>query len=461
MERGTSQLVDFEGLRIEFDDRVLEPRPWTAEQSRWAAELIARPRRSGARAVLRCRPHRSAGGRRWPRGGWCAWTRPAACEFLRRNAAGGRASGSTCVRDRWARSWQRRAVRGGHRGPAVGADAEVGRFPEDPRARHRRRRGRARARARVPGRDRAPPLPGRARRCSSSGRAQADAVARTSSTSGGPRGARYGTYERGALVRIDRRPTQGRELRRQQLVGAVAPRLRAPTCRSGRRRETGRVVAVLDAVVVARRRGRRAAASVRPGRARRRVLGPRRSRRHAPRVQHAGRDRSSRSRHVQAPKQTSASSAGLRPSTSGTQMSRTRQLLVHGVGLDVLGVVADHLGGKPSRSRPCAIRREGSELVASNAARWPTAAPAQPTLQPEHATSRCSARGSRPAPRPRRRRAPGRRPLASMPAGEQVGVQPGRVAGAVLVVLELHQRRLGRAGSRGITQVVGSASLRW
>ena len=31
--------------------------------------------------------------------------------------------------------------------------------------------------------------------------------------------------------------------------------------------------------------------------------------------------------------------------------------------------------GKPSRSSPCAIRRDGSELVASNAARWPTAAP--------------------------------------------------------------------------------------
>jgi release factor glutamine methyltransferase len=32
--------VDFEGLRIEYDARVLEPRPWTAEQSRWAAELV-------------------------------------------------------------------------------------------------------------------------------------------------------------------------------------------------------------------------------------------------------------------------------------------------------------------------------------------------------------------------------------------------------------------------------------
>ncbi len=35
-----SQFADFEGLRIEYDDRVLAPRPWTAAQSRWAAELI-------------------------------------------------------------------------------------------------------------------------------------------------------------------------------------------------------------------------------------------------------------------------------------------------------------------------------------------------------------------------------------------------------------------------------------
>jgi release factor glutamine methyltransferase len=32
--------VDFEGLRIRYDDRVLAPRAWTAAQARWAAELI-------------------------------------------------------------------------------------------------------------------------------------------------------------------------------------------------------------------------------------------------------------------------------------------------------------------------------------------------------------------------------------------------------------------------------------
>lgn len=32
--------VNFGGLRISFDDRVLRPRPWTAAQSRWAADLL-------------------------------------------------------------------------------------------------------------------------------------------------------------------------------------------------------------------------------------------------------------------------------------------------------------------------------------------------------------------------------------------------------------------------------------
>lgn len=33
--------IDFDGLRIQYDARVLEPRPWTAAQSHWAAELLA------------------------------------------------------------------------------------------------------------------------------------------------------------------------------------------------------------------------------------------------------------------------------------------------------------------------------------------------------------------------------------------------------------------------------------
>jgi|KBSMisStaDraftv2_1062788.scaffolds.fasta_scaffold557732_1 release factor glutamine methyltransferase len=37
----TPEQLDFDGLRIAFDTRVLRPRPWTAEQSRWAAELLS------------------------------------------------------------------------------------------------------------------------------------------------------------------------------------------------------------------------------------------------------------------------------------------------------------------------------------------------------------------------------------------------------------------------------------
>lgn len=33
--------IRFDGLDIAYDDRVLTPRPWTAAQSRWAADLLA------------------------------------------------------------------------------------------------------------------------------------------------------------------------------------------------------------------------------------------------------------------------------------------------------------------------------------------------------------------------------------------------------------------------------------
>jgi methylase of polypeptide subunit release factors len=32
--------IDFGGLSIRYDERVLEPRPWTTSQSRWAADLL-------------------------------------------------------------------------------------------------------------------------------------------------------------------------------------------------------------------------------------------------------------------------------------------------------------------------------------------------------------------------------------------------------------------------------------
>lgn len=39
--QGTTRVITFGHLEIEYDERVLEPRPWTARQSAWAAELLA------------------------------------------------------------------------------------------------------------------------------------------------------------------------------------------------------------------------------------------------------------------------------------------------------------------------------------------------------------------------------------------------------------------------------------
>jgi len=83
-----SQFVDFEGLRIEYDDRVLTPRPWTAAQSRWAAELI---RMSPPGPVLEL----CAGAGHIgllavslaPRVLVCVDADPVACRYVRRNAA--------------------------------------------------------------------------------------------------------------------------------------------------------------------------------------------------------------------------------------------------------------------------------------------------------------------------------------------------------------------------------------
>ena len=36
--------TSFGSLTISYDDRVLEPRPWTADQSHWAAEILAEAR---------------------------------------------------------------------------------------------------------------------------------------------------------------------------------------------------------------------------------------------------------------------------------------------------------------------------------------------------------------------------------------------------------------------------------
>ena len=83
-----AQFADFGGLRVEYDARVLAPRPWTAAQSRWAAELIraappgpvlelcAGAGHIGLLAVTLA-----------PRPLVCVDNSAVACGFLRRNAA--------------------------------------------------------------------------------------------------------------------------------------------------------------------------------------------------------------------------------------------------------------------------------------------------------------------------------------------------------------------------------------
>jgi methylase of polypeptide subunit release factors len=84
----TPQTVDFGGLRIEYDERVLAPRPWTAEQATWAARLIrtAPPGKvlelcSGAGQIGLLAATLA------PRTLVCVDASPVACSYLRRNAA--------------------------------------------------------------------------------------------------------------------------------------------------------------------------------------------------------------------------------------------------------------------------------------------------------------------------------------------------------------------------------------
>ena len=288
-----SQFVDFEGLRIEYDDRVLAPRPWTAAQSRWAAELI---RMAPPGPVLElC----SGAGHIGllavtlaPRSLVCVDADAAACRYLRRNADPGRRAGRRPRGPDGRGARPRRGVRGDHRRPAVGPD---------------------RAGADASRRTRSPPSTAAPTGWTWSGSAWTSSTA-TSSVAGsallqvGPptRSSAWPSWWRRttswrslrsastSAARWSRwtgsspRASLGTQLRRQHLVGAVAPRLRRRLAAPAHRRDRPRG-AVLDTVVVASRRGRRAAASARPGRARRRAGRPPRSRRHAPGVEHPAR----------------------------------------------------------------------------------------------------------------------------------------------------------------------------
>jgi methylase of polypeptide subunit release factors len=87
MDSATTTTVEFGPLRITYDDRVLAPRQWTIEQSRWAAEL-ARGAPEGRLLELCCGAGQiglaaiSAVRRRLV----CVDADPVACEYTRLNA---------------------------------------------------------------------------------------------------------------------------------------------------------------------------------------------------------------------------------------------------------------------------------------------------------------------------------------------------------------------------------------
>ena len=134
--RGSHELMDFGPLRIAFDDRVLRPRPWTAAQSEWAAELLedappgpvlelcAGAGHIGLLAVLQT-----------PRRLVCVDVNPVACAYALENAAAAGLGDRVEVRE----GRMEDALRDHERFPLVIADppwvrrAEVDRYPEDPR----------------------------------------------------------------------------------------------------------------------------------------------------------------------------------------------------------------------------------------------------------------------------------------------------------------------------------------
>ena len=127
--------MDFGSLRIAFDDRVLRPRAWTADQSRWAAELlaVAPPGRvlelcTGAGQIGLLTVADS------DRSLVCVDLSPVACDYARRNADAAEMADRVEVRE----GSMDVVLAADERFALVVADppwvrrAEVGRYPEDP-----------------------------------------------------------------------------------------------------------------------------------------------------------------------------------------------------------------------------------------------------------------------------------------------------------------------------------------
>jgi methylase of polypeptide subunit release factors len=129
------ETMDFDGLTITYDDRVLRPRPWTEAQSRWAAELLSElpdgpvlELCSGAGQIG------LAAAARADRDLVCVDLNPVAAEYTELNARAAGMQGRVTVR----RGRLSAMVRAGERFPLVIADppwvesSATERFPEDP-----------------------------------------------------------------------------------------------------------------------------------------------------------------------------------------------------------------------------------------------------------------------------------------------------------------------------------------
>jgi len=129
----TEQRVDFAGVDIAYDDRVLEPRAWTVAQSTWVAELGADAPPGPILELCSGAGHMGiVAARESGRALLQVDANPVACDFARRNAAtAGVVSDVRCVE-------MTRATIAPGSFPLVLADppwvrrADVGRFPEDP-----------------------------------------------------------------------------------------------------------------------------------------------------------------------------------------------------------------------------------------------------------------------------------------------------------------------------------------
>jgi release factor glutamine methyltransferase len=83
----TERVHDFAGLEIRYDERVLAPRDWTTAQSRWAAELIPSAPPGPVLEVCAGAGHIGLlAVTLAPRPLVCVDADPVACHYLRRNA---------------------------------------------------------------------------------------------------------------------------------------------------------------------------------------------------------------------------------------------------------------------------------------------------------------------------------------------------------------------------------------